>query len=228
VADLPRHADPVRARTPTIGGAMRALSAVLCAVALGGLVALPTLSVVSGCAGIRETIALRQVDFWLEGVHDVNLAGIRLAGVRGIEDLTASASALILAAYGDGNLPLRMVLDVVGENPQENPDARLTGLEWSLLVRDRETVEGVLTGPIPLPSGRATTFPVAVQVDLMQYFQNDLPALVDLAAEVARAEANREDPGYGALVPVALLARPVIETPAGPIRYPGLIRIGVR
>lgn len=208
-----------------------ALLAALAALALALLAA----AVLPGCAGVRETMALRQVDFWLDGVRDVNLAGIRLAGIQGPGDLSASEGARLLAAHGEGELPLRMVLDVAAENPVENPDARLIGLEWSLMVRDTETVEGELTGPVPLPSGRTTTIPVAVEIDLMRYFRNDLPGLVELAASIGRAEAVRlagaqpdADPGPGALVPVALLARPVVETPAGPIRYPGLIRIGVR
>lgn len=190
---------------------MRRLPVFLC-------VALISLSALQGCATLRSLRALSAVDFDLDRVGALHLAGVDLLRVRGFDDLSTGDAVRVLAALAGRELPLEIVLDVSAANPEGNPDARLLELDWTLFLRDRETVSGALDGAVALPAGETTRFPVRARLDLLEFFDGSARDLVDLAASLAGVG--------GEPVSVRLEAIPGIDTPLGPIRYPRPITIG--
>lgn len=97
------------------------------------------------CRTLRAWQALRQVDFYIDRVSDVNLAGVELDHVRSYEDLTLEQTLRISQALARGTLPLRFQLHLIAENPADNPvTARLERLEWTLLLDDHPTLSGTL------------------------------------------------------------------------------------
>jgi hypothetical protein len=174
-------------------------------------------ALLSGCTTLQQLGALRHVDFRLDGVSGVRLAGVDLAAVDSYSDLSLRQVASVVQAVSRNSLPLELRLDVTGENPADNPtDARLLELDWTLLLDDRETVSGVVSQPVVLPPGSRRPIPVAVSLDLMTYFDGGARELVDLALAIG---------GRGEPVEVALRALPTIDTALGPIRYPEPITI---
>lgn len=171
---------------------------------------------VVGCATLEQIAALRQVRFALDGVDRARLAGVPLDGVASPEQLGATGLARIGVAAARGELPFAFVVNVGAENPAENPvSARVVQLDWTLLIEDRETIRGVFEDDRLIPPGARATLPLAMELDLLAFFQRSVPDLVALALAVA-GEGQQE---------LALRVRPTVQTPLGPITYPGTLTL---
>jgi hypothetical protein len=121
------------------------------------------------------------------------------------------------SALAEGRLPLSFQLHVEATNPEDNSvNARLTNMDWTLLLDDRETVSGTLERRIVLPPGQPTDVPVDVSLDLAKIFDENLQQLVALATAVA---------GEGPPTNVKLKVQPTIQTRLGPMRYPSPITV---
>lgn len=167
------------------------------------------------CTTLGELAALRRVDFDIDRVADTYLAGIDVDRIRSYEDLRPTDVGRLAGAVSRGELPLRFTLHLGAENPENNPQARLIRLDWTLLLDGTETISGVFDDERVLPPGRVTDIPITMELDLVRFFGRNLEELIDLALAVA-GEGEQE---------VALRARPTIRTPLGPITYPGELTI---
>lgn len=174
----------------------------------------------SGCATLQEIVALRQVDFSLDRVSALTLAGVDLSRVRSYEDLGVVDAARIAAAVATRRLPLDLTLHVRAENPPGNSQARMTALDWTLFLQDRETVSGGLPSSVAIPAGGEADIPLGIRLDLLEFFDGNGRDLVNLALSLAGQEAPPTT--------VRLRATPTIDTPLGPIRYPEPITVASR
>jgi len=171
-----------------------------------------------GCATLSQVTALSKVRFDLDRVTGSTLAGVRLEGKGSYRDLDATDLSRLASAVASRHVPLEMTVHLNAQNPASNPvAARLLQLDWTLLVKDKETISGRLSQEFILPPGEPTDVPVAMQLDLWEFFARDgAEDLFTLAQSVA---------GAGAPTSISLRATPTIQTSVGPIRYPGPITI---
>ena len=184
------------------------LIALAAAVALG----------LAACATARGLFALRQVDFTVDRVASVRLAGVSLDRVRSPSDVGLLDAGRIAAAVARRQIPLEFDLHLTGRNPAENrTTARLTRLRWTLDLNGRETVSGSLDTTYTFAPGAETDVSVPIQLDLARFFQEGASDALDLALGLAGLGSRPTE--------VALRAVPTIETPLGPIQYPGTITI---
>ena len=177
-------------------------------VALGGV----------GCQTLREIAALRDVDFALDRVSDAHLAGVRIEQIRNYEDLGPADVLRLTAAVANNNLPLEFELHLMAENPPENQvDARLVQMDWTLLLDDKETISGVFDDTVVLRPGQPADISIPIRLDLVDFFNDGARDLIELALAVGGqgGEPRR----------VTLQATPTIDTAIGPIRYPNPITI---
>lgn len=181
------------------------------------LLASALLAATSGCATLQEIAALRQVDFSLDRVSSLTLAGVDLARVQRYEDLGLVDVARIASALASQELPLAFTLHVRADNPEGNARARMVGLDWTLFLQDRETVSGGIAEPVLVPAGGTADVPLAIRLDLLDFFEGSGRDLVNLALSLAGQQAPPTT--------VRLRALPTIETALGPIRYPQPITI---
>jgi hypothetical protein len=171
----------------------------------------------SSCTALREVTNLRNVNFSIDRVAQPRLAGIDISDVESYSDVGASDMLRLSASIADGRLPLSFRLHLNAENPSSNSmNARMTQMDWTLLLSDRETISGTFDREVVLPPGEPTDVPIDVEVDLVRFFDNNLRDLVDLALAVG---------GEGEAQNVKLQARPTIRTAVGPMEYPGEITI---
>lgn len=188
---------------PLVGAFPR--RSVLLGLVLAGLILLPS------CAILQSLAALSQVRFSLDGVSGIRLAGVPLEGTRSYADLSLTDATRIGTTLAGGALPLDLTLHVAADNPSENPEARLLALDWTLFLRDRETVGGTLDREIRMPPGERTDVPLAIRLDLLEFFDGGARELVELVTSLVRED--------GEPVGVRLEALPTVETPLGPVRY---------
>jgi hypothetical protein len=170
-----------------------------------------------GCASLGRLAQLSRVDFHVDRVTDGALAGIPIGRLRRAADLRPTDLLRIADAVRHGRAPLTFDLHVGAVNESENRyDLHLERLEWTLLLEDRETVSGVFEEPIVLDASRTTDIPIAVELDLLRFFDEGANDLVDLALRAA---------GGGGPTNLKLRARPTVRTPFGPFRFPNEIMI---
>jgi hypothetical protein len=174
--------------------------------------------VVAGCATLQQFAALRNVAFSLDRVSGLRLAGIDLDRVASFSDIGIRDAAAVTMAVAQNRLPMELRLHVLAENPAENSvEARLVQMDWTLFLQDQETLSGIVEDAVALPPGEPTEVPIAIQMDLMSFFEGSAQDLVELALSLTGQG--------GAPKNVSLRATPVVDTPLGPIRYPQPITI---
>jgi hypothetical protein len=174
--------------------------------------------ILAACATMRGLRALRQVDFEVDRVATVRLAGVSLERIRSVNDVNMLDAARLAAAVARRQVPLSFDLHLLGKNPAENQaTARLVRLQWTLELNGRETISGTLDSAYTFAPGAVTDVRVPVALDLWQFFQGSAGDALELAAGLAGLGARRTE--------VVLRAVPTINTPLGPIRYPGAITI---
>lgn len=172
----------------------------------------------SGCQTLNQIANLRNVDFVIDRVGQANLAGVRLDRVRSYQDLSATDILRVGSALSSGELPLDFVLHLGAENPAENNvDARMVRMDWTLFLDDRETISGVFDENILLPSGEVSDIPIPIQVDLLEFFETGARDMIELALAVSGRNGEPKR--------IKIRATPTIDTPIGAIRYPNPITI---
>lgn len=176
------------------------------------IVALSLAILLSGCAALQSVAALSQVRFALDGVSSVRLAGVDMTEVRELGDLSALDALRLGQSLANRRAPVELILDVAGDNPEDNPEARLVGLDWTFFLEDQERVSGGLPSPITLPTGQRTTIPLQVNFDLVDLADEGLRDVIELTAALAGLTDRRPD--------VRLEALPTVETRIGPLQYP--------
>jgi hypothetical protein len=172
----------------------------------------------AGCATLQQLAALRDVDFSVDRVSGVRLAGIDLTGVRSYSDLGVTDAGRLALAVSQRELPMDFRVHLTALNPEDNSvDARLVRLDWTLFLQGRETLSGVFADETLLPRGQPTDVPISVSLDLIDFFEGSARDLLDLALAVSGQG--------GAPTEVTLRAVPTVDTALGPIRYPEPITI---
>jgi hypothetical protein len=182
------------------------------------LAAIALATVLSGCATLQQITALRSVDFSIDRVSNVRLAGVDLSGVSSYRDLGITDIGRLTLAVSQGELPMDFRVHLTAQNPADNTaDARLVRMDWTLLLQGRETISGVFADETLLRRGQPTDVPITMSVDLVDFFEGSAQDLVELALSLSgRGGSPRE---------VTLRATPSVDTALGPIRYPQPITI---
>lgn len=174
---------------------------------------------VAGCATLEQVAALRKVEFDLDRVSGATLAGVQLEGKSSYRDLATTDVARLVAAVAAREVPLSMTVHVEGTNPETNTvSARLVRMDWTLLIDDEETISGTFDQEVVFAPGQPTDVPIPVELDLWDFFSGRAEDLFALAQAATGT-------GGSHTMTLALEATPTIDTPIGPIRYPGPIRI---
>jgi hypothetical protein len=173
---------------------------------------------VTSCATMRSISALRQVDFAIDRLATIRLAGVNLDNVRRPSDISPLDAARIGAAALRGQMPLTFDIHILGTNPPENnTTARLIRFAWTLNLNGRETVSGSLDTAYIFQPGQTTDVRLPVSLDLARYFNQSGQDLIDLALGLAGVGTKETQ--------VEIRAVPTIDTPLGGIRYPNAITI---
>ena len=172
----------------------------------------------SGCTATKELMAVRQVQFHLNGVSGASVAGVPLDGVRTASNLSAGELMRLSAAILAGRVPLTATVHVEGRNPETNTvTAKLVAMDWTCVVDDRDLVSGSLEEPYSFAPGRARDIPIAIQCDLRQLFGSRRADLVDIALAITGKSSRSHT--------VSLRLTPSIDTALGRIRYPAPITL---
>lgn len=174
--------------------------------------------VFTGCQTIKEITNLRNVEFDLGSVRNINLAGVQLDRIQDYSDINALDVVKLTTAFARRDLPLSFQLEVEAANPESNQvAARLVRLDWTLFLEERETISGVINEERTLNPGQQVVIPVGIELELMDFFDHNARDIIELALALSG--------NGGASKNVMLKATPVVDTIIGPISYPDQITI---
>jgi len=180
--------------------------------------ALALASVVAGCSTLRGVEALREVDFALDRVTDVRLAGVAVRDVRSVDDLDTAQGAQLAAAALMGDLPLDCTVVLRASNPPSNAvTAELMRMDWTLLLDGRKAAAGRMDRRYSIAPGETQDIAVPVAVNLGDLLRHHGPKLLRLALALAGEGSSPVD--------VTLRVVPLIDTPLGTMRSPVPITI---
>jgi len=175
----------------------------------------------TGCTTIRGVVALRHVNFSLDRVSDMRLAGVALNRIQSYQDLSVGEIAQLGVALARKDLPLDFMLHVRAENPADNTvTAQLVRLDWTLLLQNRETISGSVDTSYALRPGVPQDVPIGMHLNLTDFFEGNAKDLVELALNLAGQGGEPKE--------ITLRGTPIVDTPLGPIRYPQPITIASR
>ncbi len=172
---------------------------------------------VAGCTTLREVSNLRKVKFQIDRVSNARLSGVRITDLQSYEDLGATDVLRLGSALSSGELPLSFTLHVRSTNPASNDvDARLTEMDWTLILEEKETVSGRFGREVVLPPGEPKDVSLQVELDLVRFFDDNLQGLVNLASAIS---------GDAPPQTIKLRVQPTVNTAYGPVRYPSPITV---
>jgi Late embryogenesis abundant protein len=180
--------------------------------------ALVVASAAAGCSTLRGVEALREVDFTLDRVTDVHVAGVAVRNVRSVDDLDTAQGAQLAAAALMGDLPLDCIVVLRATNPPSNAvTAELMRMDWSLLLDGRKAAAGRMDRRYSIAPGETQDVAVPVAVNLGDLLRHHGPRLLRLALALAGEGSSPVD--------VTLRVVPLIDTPLGTMRSPVPITI---
>ncbi|MBL7998804.1 MAG: LEA type 2 family protein [Candidatus Kapabacteria bacterium] len=184
----------------------------------------------NGCSQLKQLsdalASLQRLQFKLNSVSGMQLAGINITSKQSLTDFNPLSDGLaLLNAYRTKSLPatFTLMLDVNnpnnGQNGSRSMPATLKGLDFRMLVDGKQTISGDIGSPFSIPaSGAATSVPVNISLDLLQFFgDKGYDDIINLA--LALGGKN------GSASRLTLDARPTVSTSLGDMTYPGRINI---
>ena len=148
------------------------------------------------CNVLNTLSDIQRLQFKLGQVNGFQLAGVPLSNLTSFNNIGAIDIVRLTSAFANGSLPAGFTLNVLARNPagtngqtSQNNSSTIQRFAWKLLINNAETVSGTINQQIVVPGmGNQTTIPVAVNVDLMQFFRNQgLQNLVNLALNLGGA-----------------------------------------
>jgi hypothetical protein len=177
------------------------------------LLAVSAAVIAAGCATTRQFLALRRVNFDIDNVARVLVAGVPVERVRSYNDLGALDIARLAAAATRGEIPLEFDLLVGGENPADNnTTARLVRLSWTLLLNGTETISGNIDTAYTFEPGARTVMRVPIRLDLVRFFRSSGRDAFEVACGLANLGGCRP-------TEIQVRAMPTVDSRLGPIEY---------
>lgn len=172
---------------------------------------------VAGCTAFREVANLRKVQFAIDRVSNPRLAGVDVSGIESYDDLRTTDVLRLGSSLSEGKLPMVFTLHLEATNPASNSvDARLTEMDWTLLLDDQETISGRFEREVVLPPGEPTDVPIQIDLDLLRFFEDNLRSLINLTSAVVQGTPPQT---------IKLRAQPTVTTRLGRFEYPSPITV---
>jgi hypothetical protein len=178
----------------------------------------------NSCAALNTLAGLSKIQFKLNNVQSVQLAGIDITNKHTMSDFGVMDGVNLVAAFSSGKFPLTFTLNVAAKNPNAATGAtalnafQVTDFPWRLLMNGQQTISGNIGAPVGVPGGGTTTMiPLSVSLDLKQFFTNQgYDQVVNMALGLT---------SNGGTSQLQLKAQPTISTPIGPFKYPSELTI---
>jgi hypothetical protein len=172
----------------------------------------------AGCQNLQELAQLKNVKFEIDSLSNGDLVGIDLSNKTSLRDVNALDVLKLTQAFSNKQVPLGFTLHVGAENPAGSPiQAKLMQMEWALFVQNKQVLTGLFDQPVAMPAGQRVDVPIRVQFNVYEFIQSNASSIFDLARSTSNGGSGGLD--------LRLSARPTIQTPLGPFKFPQFVDI---
>ncbi len=129
---------------------------------------------------VAETERFAACDFALTGVKVTDVSGIDFTTINKAADLGVGEMMTLGQRLFSGKLPAKMQVDVRAKN-SNSKTAGINGMAWKVFIDDQEFVGGQLNRAVQVAPYSVETFPIQVNVDLMEMMQHEsLPKILNV------------------------------------------------
>ena len=187
------------------------------------------LIIIQSCSQIQRITQqlenLKRLQFKLDNVSGFRLAGIDISNKRSINDVSLMDGLKLTQAFATKSFPADFILNVAAKNPNDGKGgsqqtmATLKSLDWTMYIDDVRTIDGNINHSIDIPgTGQTSNIPLGVSLDLYKFLGSQgYNKVINLAMNLGGVGGSPSR--------LKLDAQPTVETPMGPITYPGRITI---
>jgi hypothetical protein len=179
----------------------------------------------TGCSAYETIVNLSRLEFKIDSVDNIELAGIPLKSKLSINDFSTLETLKLSTAFVRNTLPLTFTINVDAKNPNDGTggyprtSATIVSFPWKLFLDDKQTVTGNINSEVAVPgTGEATNIPIKVTIDLVQFFKDrGYQGILNLALNIVKESSTPSK--------ITLYAQPTVGTQLGNIKYPKEIKI---
>ncbi|MDQ1265566.1 MAG: hypothetical protein QG635_717 [Bacteroidota bacterium] len=177
-----------------------------------------------GCTAYDAMKNAQRLQFKLGSVSGLSVGGVDLSRVSSLSNINPLDMLKLTSAFAAGKLPASFTLNLIAKNPNDgtggttSTSAVIKKLDWRLLIDSKETISGTIGNSIEIPGiGQATTIPVAISLDLLEFFKNEgVTNILNMATGIGGSS--------GSSARLTLKINPTIDTFLGGIS-PGEISV---
>jgi hypothetical protein len=178
-----------------------------------------------GCSAYETIVNLSRLEFKIDSVDNIELAGIPLKNKLSINDFSTLETLKLSTAFVRNALPLTFTINVDAKNPNNgtggypSTSATIVSFPWKLFLDDKQTVTGNINSEVAVPgTGEATNIPIKITIDLVQFFKDrGYQGILNLALNIVKESSTPTK--------IKLYAQPTVGTQLGNIKYPKEIKI---
>ncbi|MDP4281552.1 MAG: LEA type 2 family protein [Bacteroidota bacterium] len=187
-----------------------------------GFVLLTALILSGGGCGVvqqaEQAINLKNCDFRIMSVQDVNVAGVNIQNYKNLKDLRIQDVAKITKAIAQPSFPLSLQLNLQGRNPNTS-SAGLNKIDYILYIDDIQMTAGSMSRSFVIPPNNGTAIiPMQFTFDLKQVLKGkSLDAIINFGFNLAGA-GNKP-------TRILIKIRPTIMMGSRALQYPGYINV---
>ncbi len=177
------------------------------------------------CSVIQTVQNVSRLKYRIQSANDYRVANVTISDKQSLRDFSPVELLRLTAGLAKGNLPLTFNLNIEAKNPNDGSggfprtDISIASFPWRLYINDKETVKGNITDPVFVPGkGETVIIPIKVEFDIAKSFKDkSLEDILSLLLQIGGIRGSTSN--------LKLIARPVLGTPIGNIRYPDGITI---
>jgi hypothetical protein len=178
-----------------------------------------------GCSAYQTIVNLSRLEFKIDSIDNLELAGISLKSKLSINDFSTLETLKLSTSFVRNTLPLTFTINVDAKNPNDGTggyprtSAIIVSFPWKLFLDDKQTVTGNINSEVAVPgTGEATNIPITVTIDLVQFFKDrGYQGILNLAFNLVKESSTPSR--------ITLYAQPTVGTQLGNIKYPKEIKI---
>ncbi len=151
---------------------------------------------ISGCSVYKTLVNLSYIKFKIGNVSNFSVLGIDISGKSGLKDLDFVQVAKLTSATALNKLPVSFTINIVAKNTSKNAyettDIQITDFPFTLILNDKEILDGDIRNPIVIPGKKKeTVFPVEIKFDILHVFDDlSLDDIAQLVFELGGKNQN--------------------------------------
>lgn len=182
----------------------------------------------ASCAQVKNLantlINLKNLEFSLDNIESVELAGIRVGSKSKLSDFSTSDVLKLTTAASSKNMPITFNLLVEAFNPNASKDgktinsnATITDFPFELFIDEVSTMKGNISSDVKVPGNGSVIFPLSIGFEMFDMFKGGgYQKMGNLALNLSGFETDK--------INLKLRAKPQVTTPIGNLN-PGEITI---